>query len=1001
MKYFLTILFFSIVTVNVIYSQSIIKGTVIDDKGEKLIGVIVMLKSSSSVATSTDMDGAYTLKLASNTIQVVSISYIGFQTIIDTLFLKKGEERVKNYNLTPESFQIQDVQVLGRAKKSDDKYMESVKAKSVSTIDFISSATMKRTGDANVAAAVGRVSGVSTSGSIISVRGIGDRYVKTAINGLMIPTLDPFTNNIKLDLFPSSLVDNIVLTKTPTSDLPGDWAGAYISIETKDYPDKLMVNVESSFGYNNQSTFKNIISSERSSTDWLGYDDGMRNYNHSSFVGTSNPTNYDQFVALGLGDYFKSQGISNSNWEKNPDLFEKMGLIQLGILDKSKINDDNAFKLAKNEYEKNYYNKAFDIVNEKAAKSNVSFRDNWASTLRKAPLNTSQSISIGNQTILFGRTLGYLAGFKYTSSMQYDPNSTKSRIGIFEGKQTINDSAYQKVSKETNGWSGLFNLNYKMSKNHSFSVLFMPNIIGVNNVKDVKSIAMDNNQINYGTGIFYEERKQLIYQYKSEHYIPGPNLKINCNVSYTKGNSSAPDFKGSSFKLDSLQNKTQVTGGNRIFRYLSENIFDSKIQCELPLFKNSEIARKLRFGGSFQRNDRTSEQYSYYNSYDPDYLHNKAFPTSLDNYRITNITQNGIDRHVFPASYISNSSPLMNSIGYSFVQGGFVMIDYSFTKRLRASAGMRYERAYIYSDVQLFDSLKLDNTDKRRYSGPDVSNNYGELDKTSYLPAFALVYKLRNNDEAPLNLKVNFAQTIARPSIRELSDVSFVDYEFGKVVNGNPYLKMVQINNYDLRLEYVTKQKDNVSINLFYKDFKNHIELIDLGADVGYTWINNDKKSWLKGVELEGKKMIFKNLEFRANVTFVNSQSTLVPIYKGKNLGDTIVHTMYGQAPYVVNGILTYSSDTLKLSMSLSYNIQGSKLVISGTSLADVYERPRHLLDFKITKSLGKHFSTSFTVKDILNTAIRRTYKYNGKWLNDYDVYHWGTFYNVAVSYKL
>lgn len=92
---------------------------------------------------------------------------------------------------------------------------------------------MKRTGDNNITAAVARVSGVSTNGGFITVRGIGDRYVKTTINGSRIPTLDPFTNNIKLDLFPASLVDNVIITKTASPDLPGDWAGAYLSVETK------------------------------------------------------------------------------------------------------------------------------------------------------------------------------------------------------------------------------------------------------------------------------------------------------------------------------------------------------------------------------------------------------------------------------------------------------------------------------------------------------------------------------------------------------------------------------------------------------------------------------------------------------------------------------------------------------------------------------------------------------------------------------------------------
>src|SRR4030095_3337513 len=134
----------------------------------------------------------------------------------------------------------------------------------------------------------------------ITVRGIGDRYVKTTVNGSRIPTLDPFTNNIKLDLFPASLVDNVLITKTASPDIPGDWAGAYISVETKDYPDELEINMESSFGYNSLSTFQEVISSQRSNTDWLGYDNSLRDYDHSQYVNAIiNPSQYEQFVALG------------------------------------------------------------------------------------------------------------------------------------------------------------------------------------------------------------------------------------------------------------------------------------------------------------------------------------------------------------------------------------------------------------------------------------------------------------------------------------------------------------------------------------------------------------------------------------------------------------------------------------------------------------------------------------------------------------------------------
>ena len=143
--------------------------------------------------------------------------------------------------------------------------------------------------------------------------------------------MDPFTNNIKLDLFPASLVDNIFITKTASPDLPGDWAGAFLSVETKDYPDQLSVSVETSFGYNNQSAFKEVITSQQSSTDWLGYDNGFRDHNHKSFVPTNmSPTKYQEFVALGLGNYFNSIGVTeHTPWN---DTYYKLGLVELKLL---------------------------------------------------------------------------------------------------------------------------------------------------------------------------------------------------------------------------------------------------------------------------------------------------------------------------------------------------------------------------------------------------------------------------------------------------------------------------------------------------------------------------------------------------------------------------------------------------------------------------------------------------------------------------------------------
>jgi outer membrane receptor for ferrienterochelin and colicin len=112
---------------------------------------------------------------------------------------------------------------------------------------------------------------------------------------------------------------------------------------------------------------------------------------------------------------------------------------------------------------------------------------------------------------------------------------------------------------------------------------------------------------------------------------------------------------------------------------------------------------------------------------------------------------------------------------------------------------------------------------------------------------------------------------------------------------------------------------------------------------------------------------------------------------------------MYGQAPYVINGILSYSFDSLGLNLAVAYNVQGPRLAIVSAqpkAIPDVYDIPRHLLDFKVSKTIRKHFSVSATVKDILNSPIRRSYKYEEGFSVDFDNYVYGTNYYLSVSYK-
>jgi hypothetical protein len=1009
---FVTLIFFNFLG----FSQGTIRGKVTDENGETVFGVKIFNKTNRAQGAISDLDGNYNLKVVQSTPITLVVLYMGYDTIQETLTLKNNEILVKNFTLQPSIKTVTEVVTVAKQNRARDYYMENLKKNSATTIDYISSETMKKTGDANVTAAVARVSGVSTNGGLITVRGIGDRYVKTTLNGSRIPTLDPLTNNIKMDIFPSSLIDNVIITKTTSPELPGDWSGAYLSVETKDYPEKLEVNVESQFGYNIQTTFKDYISTDRSKTDWLGFDNGLRLREDGPITSPSlTVSTYQEFSALGLGSYFAGIGVNNwiDDGSKQSDMYFRLGLTELGILPKALINDDAAYNEAKKVYNQTYKPLALNKINPDGTNYTNNFANNWNTKFRKAPLNFSQTFSIGDQKTLFGKPFGYLFGFRYGNAVRFDPNGVSQRVGAEELNYQLETMDYAEISRETNSWSSLLNLAFKFNERNKISILFMPNFSGTNDVANYQSRPEFDPEIRVRKNVFYEQRNQLIYQLASQHLLFKSNMKMDYNFSYTDGNSLAPDFKTTEYRYVVNNGVNQGyefspnsgQGINRFYRYLKEDVLDTRLSFELPLADSSSLLRKLKFGMAYQRNDRKSDNSEYKlvlgNNAALESLPNEDLDSYLNDQRF--IIKNGtIDYY-----YTKTQMALNHSFGYSNIAASYLMLDYEFSKLFRFAGGLRVEKTDIFTDVDIYHELGYQKNDLRRENvgGFPLINPAG-INEYNYLPSGSIIYKLSSEKIGQTNFRFNYSQSVARPSMRELNDAAILDNEYRTLIYGNSDLKTAQIANYDFRGESYFKNGDNVSVSLFYKDFKNHIEM-GFGS-AGITWDNIETSS-VKGVEFEGRKGIGKSFEIRANVTLVKSISAFIRkdlvIVEGVKVYtplDTINRPMFGQAPYIINAIASYKQDSIGLTATLSYNIQGPRLVIAGVvkGRPDVYELPRHTLDFKISKKLGSKFSTSLLVRDILNAPVIRAYKLPSGW-TDFDNFRYGANFLVSFAYKL
>ncbi|MBK8228957.1 MAG: TonB-dependent receptor [Flavobacteriales bacterium] len=293
-----------------------------------------------------------------------------------------------------------------------------------------------------------------------------------------------------------------------------------------------------------------------------------------------------------------------------------------------------------------------------------------------------------------------------------------------------------------------------------------------------------------------------------------------------------------------------------------------------------------------------------------------------------------------------------NDIGLNRIIGAFAMVDYALTKRLRAVGGLRGEQTNMITDIRRYYEQGLDPSDPARGTVGDVSA-YGELTLTRSLrgarcarpmgfpPSINLIYKLKDDDQAPMNLRLNYFKSLARPSFREFSVVQLFDYILGAPVYGNPKLQMTTADNYDLRIERFFRSRNNVSVSAFHKEFKNHIELV-FTASGGYTWRNAIRSS-VTGVEVEGRVGILRWIEWRGNVTLMQSQSVL----RTTLLAEPVEYTtnMFGQAPYMVNSMLTFSSDSARASLSGEQR-KGRRWAISNSEVNPMciraYEMPRH-----------------------------------------------------------
>jgi outer membrane receptor protein involved in Fe transport len=252
--------------------NSSIKGRVLDEKtGEALPGASVLIEGT-TIGANTDFDGNYSIsnvKAGEYTLISKYVSYADKKII--NVKVSEGKPTIINVSLSSASTELTGVEVVDSRVTNTETAVIMEMKKSNSIVSAVSATQIAKSQDRDAAEVVKRIPGVTIiENRFIMVRGLGDRYNTVWMNDAGAPSSETDKKAFSFDILPSGLIDRILIHKTPSPELPGDFAGGMVKIYTKSMPDKEELIFNYQLSSRDGSTFKNFNSNDGSKTNYLG-----------------------------------------------------------------------------------------------------------------------------------------------------------------------------------------------------------------------------------------------------------------------------------------------------------------------------------------------------------------------------------------------------------------------------------------------------------------------------------------------------------------------------------------------------------------------------------------------------------------------------------------------------------------------------------------------------------------------------------------------------------
>jgi outer membrane receptor protein involved in Fe transport len=845
----------------------------------------------------------------------VSVLHSGFNTRTrDNIEVTEGGTVSLEIELTPAGSELPEyVVVVPHISGSLASVLEE-RREEVAVANILGAEQISKAGDSDAAGALKRVTGLTlVGGRFIFVRGLGERYSSTLLNGANVPSPDPTRRVVPLDLFPAGIIDSIAVQKSFTPELPAEFGGGTVQLRTKTMPEAGFFEVEAKLGYNDQTTGKDGLDYQGGGRDWSGYDDGTRSV---------------------------------------PDLLAVAGADGTRIKEFSRFTGEG------------YTREELEIIGE-------SLPVNYKIRSKDAPANVGLGLAGGDRYDLSDDfTLGFLGALDYDDKWL---TTVQQRTDYVVGGDELvpeNDYTYF-ITGRSIDFSGFFTVGAEIGEHNRLAYNWMLLRSTTDKTQRQQGFNKDaeGGDVQF-TELEWIERQLLANQLLGEHTIPRLwNMQWKWDFTKATANTDEPDTRLYRYDPDTLTPQTddlifslRNDSNQRRWGELEDNSDSWNVHLVQPFdfWQRADLSARAGFS-SVQKDRYSSIRRFAFQSRGP-------ISGDVDLRRNPDPEEIIYDETIDPRGWQLNEVTIPTDAYTADQQldSRYFAVDFLLDDWFRLGGGLRQEASD--QSVTTFDIFNeggdpvISNlsTDDRflsfsttlMFGNHQVRAGYGETtNRPDFKELSPAIYK-----DPLLDRQIKGNPNLV-PAYLKNYDIRW-DWYFdqGEFVSLGAFYKeftdpietvilpgAAQITSFDN-----AQSAENFGVEL---EFYTNLDFI------GQWWGEPDW--WAKWY-------------INTNYAWIDSTITLSEQNSSVQTSDS--RPLQGQSPYVVNFQVGYDDLDRGINTALLFNQFGARIVDVGTNGApDLYEQPRAVLDFVYSQKFREHWKFKFRARNLLDAEVEIT----------------------------